>query len=298
MPGVLPGEPDGASSALQQGLQAVPPTALPALCDLLLQLADDDLVLGHRDSEWLGLAPDLEPDVAMASIAQDEVGHACAYYGILEELGAGAKDMLAFGRPPERFRNALLVERPNGSGTYLDQPGFDWAFAVVRQYLYDLFEQVRLEALANSAFLPLARLARKVQVEERYHLVYGQTWLSRLAAGPEEARSRVVSALEAALAWTADLCSLGEHEHELVERRLISAGSAELTRRWLSRVDRALSEAGLADALPCLQRGGTPDWEARKPGAFDGRRGRHSPALAELLDVMTEVIRTEPGAAW
>ena len=46
----------------------------------LLELADDELILGWRDSEWTGIAPFLEEDVAFSSIAQNEIGHARALY--------------------------------------------------------------------------------------------------------------------------------------------------------------------------------------------------------------------------
>ncbi len=43
---------------------------------LLLRIADDELILGWRDSEWTGIAPSLEEDVAFSSIAQNEIGRA------------------------------------------------------------------------------------------------------------------------------------------------------------------------------------------------------------------------------
>ena len=90
---------------------------------LLYQLADDELVVGHRDSEWLGLAPHIEEDVAFSSIAQDEVGHATLYYRLLEELGEGRADDLAFLRPAAQRRNAVLLERPTGRGPTWPSPG-------------------------------------------------------------------------------------------------------------------------------------------------------------------------------
>ena len=45
---------------------------------LLIEYADDELILGWRDSEWTGIAPSLEEDVAFSSIAQNEIGHARA----------------------------------------------------------------------------------------------------------------------------------------------------------------------------------------------------------------------------
>ena len=117
-----------------------------ALVDYILALADDEVVIGHRESEWTGLGPILEEDIAFSSIAQDELGHALTYYTLLEELGQGAPDDLAFLRPAEDFRSAQLCEMPRG----------DYAFSLVRGYLYDLAEAVRLEGLAASTYAPLA----------------------------------------------------------------------------------------------------------------------------------------------
>src|ERR671919_264966 len=63
--------------------------------DMLLEIADDELILGWRDSEWTGIAPFLEEDVAFSSFAQGEIGHARALYELAAgELGTDA-DALA-----------------------------------------------------------------------------------------------------------------------------------------------------------------------------------------------------------
>src|SRR5438067_12555980 len=107
---------------------------------LLLALADDEFVLGYRNSEWTGIAPMLEDDVAFSSMAQDEIGHARLLYQILgERLGLTA-DGVAYGRPPAAFRNAHLLERPRTN----------WALTIARQYLYDQLDHVRLAGLAQA----------------------------------------------------------------------------------------------------------------------------------------------------
>src|SRR5262249_47785821 len=121
-----------------------------ALCDLLLRLADDELVIGHRNSEWTGFGPILEADIAFSSMAQAEIGHALAYSRLLAELDGSDPDQMAFARAADKFRCASLVCLPRG----------DWAFSIVRQFLYDAAESVRLEALTNSSYAPLAALAR------------------------------------------------------------------------------------------------------------------------------------------
>src|SRR5437667_40842 len=149
---------------------------------LLLALADDELIIGHRHSEWTGWAPHIEEDLAFSSIAQDEMAHARLLYGLAREAGLTERDVdaLALGRPPAEYRNAVLCERPNG----------DWGYTVARQYLYDTADAVRLEALAASSWAELAELVRVIQLEERYHVDHARAWFDRLAVGPLEARSR------------------------------------------------------------------------------------------------------------
>src|ERR1041384_5987637 len=107
-----------------------------------MALADDELVLGHRHSEWTGWAPHIEEDLAFSSIAQDEIAHARLLYGLGTELAGRDQDDLAMGREPSESRNAVLCERPNG----------DWGYSLARHYLYDTADDVRLRALAESSW--------------------------------------------------------------------------------------------------------------------------------------------------
>src|SRR3954471_23589753 len=127
-----------------------------ALAELLLTLADDEFVLGFWDSEWTGIAPMLEEDVAFSSLAQDEIGHARVYYELLTQLTGDRADRIAFGRMPEEFRHARL----------LDHARTDWAFSVARRYLYDTADAARLAALAHSIYAPLAGIVAKIRREE------------------------------------------------------------------------------------------------------------------------------------
>ena len=139
---------------------------------LLLPIADDELILGWRDSEWTGIAPFLEEDVAFSSIAQNEIGHARALYELAaRELGTTA-DELAFDRAPEEYRCAPLVELRLVP---------DWARTIARHYLYETADAVRLEALKASDDPEVAGLAAKIDREEAYHRMHAQMWLDRLA---------------------------------------------------------------------------------------------------------------------
>ena len=155
------------------GVDQFDPETRQALANLLLAMADDEFVIGYWDSEWTGIAPLLEEDVAFASLAQDEIGHAQALYQLLAELEGGDPDTIAFGRPPEGYRHARL----------LDHPRTDWAFSVARRFLYDTADAARLDALVASAHAPLAGVVAKMRREETYHLLHMHAWLERLATG-------------------------------------------------------------------------------------------------------------------
>jgi ring-1,2-phenylacetyl-CoA epoxidase subunit PaaC len=145
-----------------------------ARAQLLLSLADDELILGWRDSEWTGIAPTLEEDVAFSSIAQNEIGHARALYELAAvELDSDA-DALAFDRAPEEYRCAPLVELRL----------MDWAHTIARRYLYEEADRVRLDALRSSDDVELAGLAAKIDREEVYHRMHAEMWAARLRDEP------------------------------------------------------------------------------------------------------------------
>ncbi len=242
---------------------------------LLLSLADDELVLGYRDSEWTGIAPMLEEDVATSSISQDEIGHAKALYEIVREITGAGVDDLAYGREPREYRCCWLVERPR----------HDWAFTIARRFLYETADDVRTEALVASSFEPLAGLMRKVRREEKYHLMHVSAWLDRLSESGE-ARPRLESAL--ALAWP-DALTFWEEiegEDEFLAGGCLPAPSPELRRRWLERVERELAARGLD-----MPRAAGPEPPTGRGGA---RTGDFEPFWLE----MTETYRLEPGATW
>ena len=139
--------------------------------ELLLDLADDELIIGWRDSEWTGIAPTLEEDVAFSSIAQNEIGHARAAYELLSDDA----DALAFDRRPDEYRCAPLVQLH-----LLD----DWAKTIARRFLYEEADRVRLDALRHGDDAELAGLAAKIDREEVYHRMHAEMWAARLRDEP------------------------------------------------------------------------------------------------------------------
>jgi len=137
----------------------------------LLQIADDELVLGWRDSEWTGIAPVLKEDVAFSSIAQNEIGHARAIYQLLSDDA----DALAFDRRPEEYRCAPLVQM-----RFVP----DWARTIARRILYEAADELRIARLQRSTDDAVAGLAAKIDREEAYHRMHAEMWHARLRDEP------------------------------------------------------------------------------------------------------------------
>jgi ring-1,2-phenylacetyl-CoA epoxidase subunit PaaC len=279
-----------------------------ALVSLLTALGDDELVLGHRHSEWTGYAPHMEEDVAFSSIAQDEIGHAAAYYSLAAAATEGSPDALAFGRDPGEYRNAILCERPNG----------EWAFTLARHWLYDHADDVRLTALEDSSHAELASLARKIRREERYHLIHADAWIRRIVRGPVEGRTKLIDAVSVAYPEALGLFEPVEDEARAVYEGLLPVPSTELLGRFVARTAATLDELGLpteahgtsdetaefvassSGDLIERDRGAAPEETAPPVTAegLGGRIGRHTDDFKELWDVMTVTYRSHPGATW
>ena len=245
--------------------------------ELLYKMADDALIIGHRNSEWTGIGPLLEEDLAFASMAQDKVGHAQALYNIMHTvLGEKDPDTLAFTRTDKEFKCCQFVELPIG----------EYDFSIIRQFLFDHAESLRYEMLTASTFEPLAQLARKVKGEIKYHVMHADTFVRQLSKGNEESHARMQSALNYAMPF-----ALGIFERSTYEADLISAGTfggeEKLKDLWFTKITGILTSAGLT----------IPQVDESKI-IYGGRKGYHSEYLQPLLDEMTEVVRTDPSAEW
>lgn len=249
-----------------------------ALLDLLFRLADDELMIGHRNSEWTGVAPILEEDIAFSSMAQDELGHAQAYYTLLHEhFDQDIPDRLAFLRDPVEFRNAQFTSLPRK----------DWARAIMRQFLYDAAEHVRLEAYVEHPFEPLAQVARKIVGEEKYHFLHGKMWLIRLGQGTQESNQFIQMALDELWPYALGLFEAprAEQDEPFSESQLLHV--------WLNLVCPLLHEANLQ--VPAEEVGG--NWQTSIAGAST-RYAEASEDRTELLEAMQQVYRLDPTANW
>jgi ring-1,2-phenylacetyl-CoA epoxidase subunit PaaC len=252
---------------------------MPAMSDAslfsyVLRLGDDRLVLGHRLSEWCGHGPILEEDIALANVALDLIGEATLLLKLAGQLeGKGRdEDALAYLRDAIDYRNALLVELPIG----------DFAFTIVRQFLFSAASLYHMEALARSTNADLAGVAAKATKETRYHVRHAGDWVLKLGDGTDESHRRAQDALNQLWRYTGELFLM-----DAVDETLIADGVAPRldATRWRETVTDVITRATLT----------VPDDGYMQRG---GRHGRHTEALGHLLSEMQILQRSHPGAKW
>ncbi len=245
------------------------------LREFLLAFADDEHLMGQQHTEWIGVTPFLEEDLAFASIGQDELGHAVMLYELVCDLdGVEATDAvideLAFARTAQSYRSSAFTEY----GTT------DWAEALVRHWIYDIVEDLRWSLVADSSYIPLANVTVRAQREESYHRRHAQALMDSLIA--TAARSELEQALETVLVQLPSLLAPVANEDVLVAEGIIESPLATKHRDVLDQVvatfdtDRIVSEA---------------------PIPTDGRTTR-SENFAPLMARMREVLDLDPSAVW
>lgn len=248
---------------------------MKAIEELLFKMADDVLILGHRNSEWTGLGPVLEEDIAFSSMAQDKIGHAYALYNILHEhFGAEEPDQLAFNRKADLYKCCQLVELPNE----------EYDLSLMRHFLFDHAEYQRYLSLMDSTFVPLAKLSRKIKGELKYHVLHGDTWVKKLGVANEESHARMQSALDNLYPYALGIFEKAEDEQTLIDEQKF-IGEEALKMKWHESLAPVLEKADLK--LPTTGE-----------AMFGGRKGVHTEYLQPMLEEMTEVFRIDPSAEW
>ncbi len=246
-----------------------------ALFDYLLRLGDNSLILAQRLAELVGRAPQLEEEMALANVALDLLGRArllLTYAGEVEGRGR-SEDDLAYGRDVGEFRNALIVEQPNG----------DFAQQIGRVFLMAAYDREHYDALKASADRRLVAIAEKSSKEIAYHLGHAAQWVVRLGDGTDESRERMQRALDELWPYTGELFAADEVDR-LIHHRGIGPDLDFLRPAWDACVDQVLADATLvrpADA-----------WMHR--GGKDGRM--HSEHLGRMLAEMQFLRRAYPDA--
>jgi len=255
----------------------------PAIIEYTLHLADNALVLGHRNSEWTGHGPILEQDIALSNIALDLIGQARNLYqsaaGVMgtdgkEERATTTEDDLAYMRDAWDFRNCLLVEHPNG----------DWGMTMLRQFFFSAWQYYFYGELRHSRDNMLAAIAVKSLKEVTYHLRWSGEWVIRLGDGTDESHSRMVKAMEHLWQFTGELFEPATYEKMLVAEG-IAVDLAVIRPMWDQRVNEVLSAAQLTY--------GSSGWMQT-----GGKQGKHTEHLGYLLAEMQFLQRAYPGCEW
>lgn len=240
----------------------------------LLALGDDEFLHGERLKQWLSVAPTLEEDNVLTSLAQDEMGHARLWYELLDAWDDRSIDELAIFRPAAERRNSVLVERPHA----------DFADTVVRLFCYDTAERLLLEALAESEHRAVAERATVIDNEEAYHREHADRWLDVLAhVEPGEGQDRLEAAVAETVDHAGDLFAFAS-PGPLAESGLLGTGLDELEAEWRATVLPALAELPVdvdEDGLV----------ERLEAGGHDGRAGVHTAEFGAFIDSL------QPGEA-
>ena len=247
-----------------------------ALKELLYKIADDLLILGHRNSEWTGFGPLLEEDIAFSSMAQDKIGQSHALYQMLHQLGEQAPDTVAFTRNSEQFHNCIFTELPNG----------EYDFSLIRHFLFDIALAIRFDFLKSSSYQPLAELAVKVRGELKYHTLHANTWIKQLGNATDESISRLQKSLDVAMPYALGMFEPSPYEKEIIASEYF-AGEQEVKDQWKLKIKEVLQQTRLH----------LGDIEKVQP-VSGGRVGKHTEHLQPLLDEMSEVFRIDPTAEW
>jgi len=247
-----------------------------ALFEYVLRLSDDSLILGQRLGEWCGHGPILEEDIAITNIALDHIGQAISLYDFAAALeGQGRNhDQLAYLRYENEYKNALLVEQPNG----------DFAMTIVRQFFFDAFRLPLYEALMQSPIEQLAAIAAKSVKETRYHLKHTSKWVIRLGDGTEESHQRAQDAIDHLWRYTNELFYENAHDQSLHAAGLVPK-LENIQAKWNQTVKEVLAEATLS--VP------THNWKFE-----GGREGRHSEHMGYILSDLQYMQRAYPNMEW
>ncbi len=246
------------------------------LIEYTLHLADNVLVLGHRNSEWTGHGPILEQDIAISNIALDLVGQARNFYQYAAGMigNEATEDSLAYLRNPGDFRNCLLVEQGKG----------DWGKTITRQFFFSAFQFLLFEHMRGSSDSTIAAIAEKSLKEVTYHLRWSSEWVVRLGDGTDESNRRMKIAIGELWDYTPELFIAAPYESACTNKA-IAPDVSSLEEAWLERIRSVFAEALLV----------IPEHGATISG---GKIGAHSAQLEFMLGEMQYLQREYPGNQW
>lgn len=246
------------------------------LIDYTLHLADNALILGHRNSEWCGHGPVLEQDIAISNIALDLIGQARNFYQYAAELtGNGAtEDSLAYLRDAIDFKNCLLVELPDG----------DWGQTVLRQFFFSTWQYFLYQQLQNSSDIQLAAIAEKALKEVTYHVRWSSEWVIRLGDGTEESKKRMKHAVNELWGYTGEMFEASCYGLRVAGDGL-TIDLILIQKQWNEKIKSVFEEATLT----------IPDNTWMHKG---GKEGKHTEHLGFILAEMQFLQRAYPNSEW
>lgn len=250
----------------------------------LLHLADNALIIGHRNSEWTGHGPILEQDIALSNISLDLIGQARNFYQYAAKLVSdrgypATEDTLAYHRDAIEYRNNLLCELPNG----------DWGRTILRQFFFSAYQYYLFQELLKSPDKQLSAIAEKSLKETIYHLRWSSEWTIRLGDGTEESNSRMQGALNYLMEYTPELFESGPSEKSLVSSGIIPS-PGDIKSNWEKKVREVLLEAALI--------GSESEFQMPQTNKGSGKLGFHTEHLGFLLAEMQFLQRAYPGNEW
>lgn len=247
-----------------------------SLIKYVLRLADNNLILGQRLSEWCGHAPELEIDIALTNIALDLIGQSRNLYQYAAELeGKGrTEDDLAYLRDCEAYCNVLLVEQPNE----------DFAYTIARQFFFDVFNYLIYRELVNSKDEQIAAIAEKSLKEINYHIRFSSEWLIRLGDGTELSHEKMQTAVDDLWDYIGEMTMADALDNEMLAAG-IGADLNKIKPLYFQKVKEIISEATLS--IP-----------TDEPFQKGGKTGKHSEHLGHVLTELQWMQRTYPGAEW
>ncbi len=248
-----------------------------ALFNFAVKHADDRLILGHRLAEWCSTAPILEEDIAMSNIALDLLGQSVLFLKYAAELENSnrTEDDLAYLRTEKEFRNALLCEQNTD----------DFAYAIARQFFFDVYDYYLMEELAKSSDEQIKGIAEKSVKEAKYHLRHSSEWMLRLGDGTEESHKRIAEAVEFLWMYTGELFET-DGDDELLKSEGIIPDLLGLKAKWYESVSQLLAKATLeVPSIDLFMQSG-------------GRKGYHTENLGHILSDMQYLRRLYPDAKW
>jgi len=269
--------------------QHINPSTLQ-LINYLLNLGDNALILGHKNSEWCGHGPVLEQDIAITNISLDLIGQARNFYQyaakiinesktplLLKEKGLGdevTEDHIAYLRDAVDFKNILLVEQPNG----------DWACTILRQFLCSTYQKLLYNGLLKSSDQQIAAISEKSLKEVNYHVKWAAEWVIRLGDGTVESRQHMLQAIDDLWMYTTELFEPTDYENWAATNN-IGVDVSSLYGEWMQQVKNIFTEA----TLPIPEQQG---WQK------GGKTGVHTEHLSYILTALQYMQRAYPNCVW